>query len=397
MADSQEQNGTPRTSRRKRPGKGPSNAQDGRKERQPARDTAAANGHPVAPPLDEEQPAEEPLATITADQLEERDIDVIWEGRIARGTVVILQGRKGVGKTTLAAAIAADFTGGPRLGRGKRRVLGPVLWFTVEENPAVMTRPKLEAAGAELARVHFPNCGPDGRVTKRLLLPVDLRHLRGTIRRTGAKLVVLDPFGSFCIPEEGHNGQLATRQLMEELALLADQTGAVFLLIRHCRKGAGGSAQDQGYGSGEIGNVARTTLLAGRGQDPRGAYVLAVVDFNLGPKGATLVYDVVSAGGAPKVKWRGECDQEADEVAEAQGDAGQRDARGDARRLLRKRIGDGWVAATELQKEANEAGIGDRTLRSAKAELHVPSRRTARGTRPLWEWGPPPGGWPPVG
>jgi hypothetical protein len=395
MADSQVQNGTSRTSRGKRPRKGPSNAQDGRKGRQPARDTVAANGSLDAAPEEESQAAEEPFATVTAERLEERHVDVLWEGRIARGTVAILQGRKGVGKTTLAAAIAADVTGGPRLGRGKRRVLGPVLWFTLEENPAVMTRPKLKAAGADLTRVHFPNCGPDGRITKRLLLPAQVQQLRDTIHATGAKLAVLDPLGSFCKPDEGMIGQVATRQLMEELTLLADQTGAVILLIRHCRKGAAGSAQDQGYGSGEIGNVARTTLLAGRGHDPRGTYVLAVVDFNLGPKGATLVYDLVSAGGAPKVKWRGECDQEADEVAEAQGDAGQRDERGDARRLLYRRIGDSWVAATDLLKEAKEAGISERTLRHAKGELHVPSRRRLQGDRALWQWGPPGNGWPP--
>ena len=92
----------------------------------------------------------------------------LWPGRIARGKVTILAGHPGLGKSQVTASWAAQLYGGGCWPDGSRCEQGSVLMVSGRGSSRRSTiRPRLEAAGADLTRVHIldaieeqtENCG----------------------------------------------------------------------------------------------------------------------------------------------------------------------------------------------------------------------------------------------
>lgn len=323
-----------------------------------------------------------------------RKVSWLLPGRVPLGALTLLEGRKGTGKSTIAAALAADATGGPRVLRGKRRALGSVLWLTVEEDFGMAVRGRVAAAGADLDRVHYPGVDGAPGQCRRLALPGDLGTLGDAIERHGVKLVVLDPYSSFIAPGVSLNDEQAIRPVLEDLAGLAGKAECAVLLIRHLRKSTLGPALDQGLGSTAIVNVARSVLRVDEYPGKPGCRILSHVACNLSEQAPSLAFELKAVKGVPKAEYQGVTDLDAEQLAEGQGDAGQRDEKLDAKQVLRNRIGEGWVPAKDVLTDARAAGVGETRLRLAKAELKVPSRHRKSGSVWLWEWGPPKGGWP---
>lgn len=326
-----------------------------------------------------------------------RSVSWLWAGRIPAGSLTILDGKKGMGKSTLLAAVAADVTGGPRLPGGDQqtRTLGRALWLAYEEDVTVTTRRRLEAAEANLDLVEFLGLDAAGRMVKRVELPAHFQHLEDTIREAGAALLVVDPWNSILAPGLSENSNQDVRSVLEPLQRLAAATGCAVVMTRHLKKGGNGPAIDQGLGSTAIGNVARTVLRVDRDPADREGRILAPVACNLGREPASLAFRVVGPEGAGRIAWGGEVAIDADQLAGEGEDAGKRNARVEARLLLRARIGDGWVASSEVLAEAEKAGISRDTLARARADLGIQYRRMGGvGDKGWSEWGPPEGGWP---
>ncbi len=86
-------------------------------------------------------------------QLDAAEVSWLVPGVIPLGTLTALTGPSDMGKSVLCCALAADSAGGPRLDLGRPRRVGPALWYTSEENPASMIRPRLLAAGCPAVRL----------------------------------------------------------------------------------------------------------------------------------------------------------------------------------------------------------------------------------------------------
>jgi len=312
------------------------------------------------------------------------------------GTVACLCGRKGTGKSSVAAALAADVSGGPRIKGGRPRPLGHVLWYAAEEPTSTATQPRLAEAGADLDQVSFLGVDRSGRLERRLSLPGDLWALQRTVVDSGARLLVLDPWTGCLSSGLSLNDEQSLRTALEPLAALADATGCTVLLIGHVRKEGHGPALDQVLGGVAVVNISRSVLRCDTHPDRPERYLLSHVASNVG-LAPTLEFSIAGpVAGAGAVHWHGESALDAETLAEGIGDSGDRDESADARQLLRRRLDAGRVPAKEMLGEALAAGISQRTLRRAKAKLHVPSYRTRTGAGSVgyWEWGPPAGGWP---
>lgn len=348
--------------------------------------------------LNERRPVEPVKATalpgVLASDLKEEKIDWLWECRLAFGHVVMLEGRKATGKTSIAAAIASDITGGVQLGVGKRRKPAGVVWAAGEESARALTMPKLRAAGADLSHVIMVGIEKTGRRTRRIQLPGDLDKLAFTIKEMGARLVVLDPLSSAVHPGYDLRNEQQARAVLDPLSDLANEYQCIVLVLRHLRKGEGGPAVDQGLGGVALGNSARIILRADAHPDVSSRCILSCVATNLGKRPGSLEYEFETCDNSVRIKWLGDSPLDADTLAEGLGDMGQRDARGDARRLLFRRLENEWALAVEVMSEAKGAGISESTLRAAKAELHVRSKRMTTTGAAHWEWGPPINGWP---
>jgi hypothetical protein len=325
--------------------------------------------------------------------LRRRSVQWLLPGRIVQGSITILEGGKGCGKSTFCSLLAAVLTAGRRLPGMRKTVSGGVLWLSAEEDPESQVRPKLEVAGADLRQVHFPARGEDG-MPRRMSFPAHTGLLGDAIRHYGLKLVILDPMSSYLGAETDLNHEGSVRNVLDPLSALAQSTDCTLLLVRHLRKSRVGGRIDHGLGSVAIGAVARS-ILAIDHPDPRtDRRVLRVVACNLAPRTPGLEYRLDFANGIPTVADLRELSPAADDPDGDLAEPGHRDERRDCRVLLRKLLAEVWVPYQTVLAECQGAGIGERTLRAVKAEFGVRSRRLGKETPPRWEWGPPAEGWP---
>jgi len=313
-----------------------------------------------------------------------------WDDRLPYGSFCLLEGRKETGKSTVMAALAAALTAGRRLpGRTGRERAG-VLWCQIEDDPRKTLRPRLEAAGANLDRIHLVGRDKNRRV--RIQLPEDTEALGQLASDKQARLIVIEPLASFVRSSLRIGDEQDCRLALEPLVQLAQDQDLLVMAQRHLTKGKQ-DAVSQGLGSVAIANLARSILRCDFNPSKKGQRVVWRVAGNQGKPPPAIAYTIENVDGIGRVVWGSEVEMEGDRI-ETDQDAGTRDVIGDAVRLLKAKIKDNWVPYQHLIGEAIAAGISERTLRSAKARLGVRSQRKVKGADVRWYWGPPKGGWP---
>jgi energy-coupling factor transporter ATP-binding protein EcfA2 len=312
--------------------------------------------------------------------------------RMLAGTLTILEGRKGCGKSTLAAAMTAALTTGQALLGRRKGKPGHVLWLAGEVDYELEVEPRLLVAGADLDRVHPPRADEHG-IRRRIILPFQYRALQQAIEHWKCVLCVIDPLSSLVPPEVDLRSDQAVHSVLDPLCHLAAATNCSILLTRNLTKDRGADRLDQGLGGAGVAGVARSLLQIDWPDIRFPVRILRVVRCNQAGVVPAMEYRVEAEEGQPVLTgWRTIPPADDDPDAEAL-DAGDRDVRADARLLLRRLVGDEWCCASAVMREAADALISERTLRQAKAELGIRSRRQGHHTPAYWEWGPPKGGW----
>ena len=97
----------------------------------------------------------------------------LWDGRLALGTLNLLGGREGIGKSIVECTLAADITRGrlPGVYAGTPRA---VIIAATEDSWEYTIVPRLMAAGADLALVFRVDVETPGGGDAALSLPRDL-------------------------------------------------------------------------------------------------------------------------------------------------------------------------------------------------------------------------------
>jgi AAA domain len=307
-------------------------------------------------------------------------VDWLWSGRIPLGKLTLVDGDPGRGKSTFMLDLAARVTTGSPLPDGTQ--LGDprsVVLMTAEDGLADTVRPRLDAAGADPARVVVIEAVPvyddEGNMTLRPpSLPRDLGFLERVIREEKAALGLIDVLAAYLGADvDGHVDKDVRRALMP-LAKMAERTGAAIIAARHLTKARGGNAIYAGGGSIGIIGAARSALIIG--DDPSDETgdrrILAVAKSNLAAIPTALAYRLVSAHehGCARIEWLGATDHTADDLVSVESRE-QHTERDEATDFLRELLADGPMAAKDTKAAARGAGIAERTLTRARQDLHV--------------------------
>jgi hypothetical protein len=310
----------------------------------------------------------------------------LWEPVLPRGKLAVLDGNPGVGKSLITIDLAARLSRGVALPGGAPSGRPHVtLLVGTEDNTADTVRPRAEAAGADLDRVHIVSSADPVR------FPAHVPELEGLIRERSADLVVIDPFLAFLPPEAAANLDQCVRRALTPLAALAERTDCAVLLVRHLRKHGAGPAVHRGQGSVGIIAAARVGLLAARHPEDPGRGVLAVAKANAAGPVPSLAYRVrADRQGRPAVVWTEELALPADRLR----DPAMLRSRDRAVEWLHGRLAAGPCRAADLYAAAAGTGIPDRTLERAKKELGVKSHRVFADDRAEWWWFDPSAPWP---
>ena len=332
------------------------------------------------------------LGLLSGHQAKGEGIAWDWPQMIVRNSLNLIDGHKATGKSSVMATVAAALCNGARLPEAKSAgPKGSCLWFGSEESFGGSVVPRWVANGGDRRAIHTVSdnsaaCGG------RLVLPYQEDRLREIVRRTRTRVLVVDPFTSMADVTLSTRDDQGTRFYLESLVRIAAQEGVTVLACRHLRKGKSGGLLEHGLGSVAIAAVSRSVLRVERDPLDSSTCYLACVAGNYGKAPGVVPYTLESKPGSVfAVKFGRRLDTELEEVLDGDISADERDTLGDAKSLLRAALKGGPVDAKALLEEAKKCGIGERTLRKAKSELKVVSKRISagKGVPANWQWSLP--------
>ncbi|MGO8870560.1 MAG: AAA family ATPase [Acidimicrobiales bacterium] len=342
------------------------------------------------PPAVADRPA---IAFRSAADVAVRRTEWLWPGQLPAGAFVLLNGRQGDGKGTIGADWMARLTTGSPMPDGHRPDPINCAVLSLEDDTERTVVPRLKAAGCDLSRVSIldgiDDVDGDGVPIRRpWRMPGDLSALSEFISANEIRFLILDPV-AYMIGGADGNAYSEVGSILTSLSKVAELTGCTIIGVRHLRKSSSSDARDAGIGSVAWTAVARVEFIVGRDpQDESGRLrVLAQSKNNLAPESPSFAYvidqdDDYEVG---RIRWLGASGLTARNLtAEVDGPEAQSD-RVEARELLRVLLADGPVDAKAILRAANDAGIGERTLRKAKFDLKVKSEKAGLGGGWVWK------------
>ena len=332
------------------------------------------------------------LALMPASDIKMEPVQWIAIGRVPRGKVTGIEGKMGTGKTTaMISLVAAVTTGGPFPGQ-ETTPKGNAILISLEDSPSDTLVPRLRAAGADMSRVSvFTGYELGGKTEEGVFnLPKDIPLLRHAIVEHGAVIVGIDPLSAALDQSVNSYKDQDVRRVLAPLAMIAQETGAAIVFVRHLKKGAA-AVEDAGGGSVGIGAACRSVLRVDRDPDDPERLLLSSVKSSVSRKPPTAAYRLegVQVEGDPPIEtsrlvWDGESSWTAEDLAARVMEAGEGSRMDEAMEWLNAALAGGERSAKELFRGADADGIPRRTLQRAADCLHVQKTRKGFGEGSWW-------------
>jgi energy-coupling factor transporter ATP-binding protein EcfA2 len=320
-----------------------------------------------------------------------KPVDWIWEGRIAQGTLALLAGREGIGKSTLAYTIAADITKGTLEGEffGTPR---SVIVVATEDDWEFTIVPRLNAAKADLTKVL--QIEPNDPDEYGISLPRDIDELSEIAIEYDTGLILLDPLMSRLGTLDTHKDS-DVRQALEPLVKMAGKSRAAVLGLIHVNKSGQTDPLNTLMGSRAFSAVSRAVLFVVQHPEKPDTKVMMQAKNNLGRSDLPdLTYtlqsvivgkfedrDIVSVG----LTWQGELPAgSAREMINPRNTA--KTKMEIAEEWLEETLTSGPMPSQEVKELAKLNDISEATLKRAFAEIGGIAKRQGHGKTMMSTW-----------
>ncbi len=317
-----------------------------------------------------------------------QDVSWLWHPYIPLGKLTLLEGDPGLGKTFISLTLAAAITRGwPLLSQtgapGNDLEPADVLYMSAEDGLADTLRPRLDAADADVSRVHAltgwrlddGNEGVEGAVSLG-----DIPILEQALSAVKPKLIIIDPLQAYLGAKVDMHRANEVRPLLSALGNLAEKHECAVICIRHLSKAMSPKAIYSGMGSIDFAAAARSILTVGEHDGER---LLAHVKSSLAPQGKSIRYELRDGS----LNWLGISDVTAEELSGPQIQSAEGESTVDnAVTFLQDFLDDGAQPASAAFRAAKQEGISERTLKRAKSQLEVKSQRISAGNDGAGKW-----------
>jgi hypothetical protein len=330
----------------------------------------------------------------------------LWRGRIPLAKLGILEGDPDLGKSTVALDLGARISSGqafPDGGRSERS--GDVVIMSAEDGLEDTIRPRLEAAGADLERIHTLEAvisvnAAGAQVQIPPVLPDHLSALETLIYEKNAVYVVIDMLAAYLSDKvDSYKDQEIRRNVLAPLAAIAERTESAIICLRHLNKSGGSNALYRGMGSIAIIGQARAGLMVAQDPDDEARRILIPHKLNVGAKAPALAYRVTedTFHECSRISWEGTTHHRpGDLLVGGRSDPETPDeasALAAAMEFLTQELADGPLKVQEIRARMKGAGVtGWRTVETAKRRLGVIASKYGRpgDDEQGWQWSLPP-------
>jgi putative DNA primase/helicase len=255
--------------------------------------------HKVTPPVERKKTvARHGLVVTRAADLTPQKLSRVWNGRFVLGKTGIIAGEPGLGKSLIAAYMTATVsTGGKWWGDEGKARRGDVIYISAEDGAADTIRPRLEAAGARLDRVHVIEQVNDYCGSRPFNLLTDLGQLDQVLQGLRKpRLLIIDPLNACLSPPDNYrfnpNSVTQVRALLGRLEALAVKHRVAVVCVSHLTKAKSGSPLARMTGSFAFGAAARSVFTVTRKQDDPNQRVFAPAKNNLGADDNPLAFRI---------------------------------------------------------------------------------------------------------
>jgi len=337
-----------------------------------------------------------PVVRCMAD-IEPVEVQWLWPHRIPLGRLTLLSGRPGEGKTFVTIEITACVSTGRNFPDCSLCPLGDVLIVSAEDDPADTIRPRLDAAGADVNRVHILSAvqytASDGKKSERSFTLADVPMLEAAIVQfPECKLIIIDPIGSYLGGRVDAHRDNEVRGVLSPVAALAAKYNLAVVIVAHTRKSAADAADDTVLGSRAFTGIARSVWHLSHDTEDKARRLLLPGKNNLTAAPDGLAFRLEGKPIARVVWEDGPVSMDADEAnfktarnaAERRKPGPSADGRQKAAQWLGEALENGPQTPKELQAKADKAGHKWRTVDRAAEELGIVRERTGFGGGMLW-------------
>jgi len=327
-------------------------------------------------------------------------IEWLWPNWVAIGKVSVLAGEGGRGKSTILCDLAARATTGNKWpDAAAASPSGGVIILAAEDDVGDTLAPRLLAAGADMARIFVIRSVRDENQKRRgFSLQADLERLEAEIRkRDDIRLIIIDPVSSYLGKVDSHKNS-DVRAVLEPLGEMAARMRVAIICNNHFSKG-GGSANNRVIGSVAFVNQARAAFIVTPDEEDNTRMLLIPSKMNIAPIRHGLAYRIegclIDVEGSEIATSRIMYERtsitiSADQaLAALDGNGENRSEKSEAIDFLVDALRGGPVSARDMKKEAADAGISPKSLRSAREALGIKPEKT--GFEGGWVWRLPEG------
>lgn len=245
-----------------------------------------------------ERPALESLKIVRADKIVTRQVEFLWEPFLQRSAFHLLVGRKGAGKGSTLAWLAAQMTTGFLQDDNTLLPQRAVLWISTEDSFEVDVKPRFVVQGGDEKMLLC--------VQQQVLLPRDMGAVETAVAEYGVGMVVIDPIIS--VLEGGDaNSEASVISAIGGLNVLADEHDLTVIGVRHLGKNLDRGLLESILGSAAWVNTPRAVLGIAQDEDEKVITMQILAgnrvrsrqsfDFNLGEQdGVTKVAPIGPTG-----------------------------------------------------------------------------------------------------
>ena len=319
-------------------------------------------------------------------EIEPQPINWLWEDYIAKGTFTLITGEPDLGKSQITLSMTAIVTtGGNWPLRREKCEEGNVIILSDEDNLEKTIRPRLEANGANLEKIHYLDGigkGDSNSDCELFNLKSNLTQLETMINEIkGISMIVIDPLSAYLAGVDTYNNK-DVRSMLAPLSKLAGRYDIAIVCVEHPPKSSNGRAMNQVGGSIAFVAASRSAYLVSKDPEDEERRLFLKIKNNLSNYSGGISFTVEShklPNGIEisKVVWGDEPVKiTADEVLAYYNQTEFQHKKESRKKWIQEELADGPKNAAEVEKKALTQGMTEKQLRNAKEYAGVSSDKT---------------------